>query len=500
MNVSDYLDFVRQSVQTLIERQSARAGGRADGALCLTVTRQFSRSCRSMGGTKGNYYTVVIEEQPIEPAPYRLDLDAWPVLDLLSEVTGDGQYRDLVDGMSSMFGQHGFDPASGLGYLGSQAEFDVIHLQPVPVSSYTEPTFKPDPFLPLDRLWAVAQERMGRMFKSAFYGLITRPEDMSYNRYCSYGFDDKAKKPSMAFNSHHVAFEYTGATLIHWWGYLFAHTGDVESLAWAKAMADKWQAVQHPESGLIPAWFGSDRRDEPTQPPRPYMRASGTLVGISLLWAAQELRKRPEGAGLAEQVEGMAHRLLRGMARYGYDSKERIFPQWLNLDGSEREETTFYCFRTQAEKDEEVKRDPTLQEVGVYAGSGFYLDGPGAVGIHNRVPHEVALGAQMTGDAEALSASRKYAEDLMEAAGKLTGPLNAQGQWTYPASATYIKTLLLLRRMTGEQRYLDWAKKLADMEMSFLSGPAPAGEPEWWRLPFRDGLLEALLLLHQEAG
>jgi hypothetical protein len=74
----------------------------------------------------------------------------------------------------------------------------------------------------------------------------------------------------------------------------------------------------------------------------------------------------------------------------------------------------------------------------------------------------------------------------------------AQGQWTYPASASYIKTLLLLRQMTGDRGYLDRAKKLADMELEFLSRPAPASEPEWWRMPFRDGLLEALLLLHQE--
>lgn len=496
--MSKYLDFVKRGVGTLIERQSARAGGRPDGPLCITVTNQFSKTYRSMGGTKGNYYTVLVQEQPIESEPYRLDFDAWTVLDLLSDVTGDAQYRRLADGMASMFAKHGFDPASGLGYLESQAEFDVVRLQPVPVSSYTEPTFKPTPFFSLDRLWAAAPEQTARMFKSAFYGLITRPENMDYNRYCSYGFDDRLKRPSMAFNSRHVAFEYTGATLIHWWGYHFARTGDAECLAWAQAMADKWAAVQHPASGLIPAWFGSDRSDEPTQPPRPYMRASGTTVGVSLLWAAPEFRKRPEGRALSEQVEDMGRRLLRGMARHGYDPKERIFPQWLNLDGSVREETTFYCFRTQAEKDEAVKKDPTLQEVGVYAGAGFYSDGPGAVGVHNRVPYEVALGAQMAGDAEALAAARKYAEDLMEEAGKLTGPLNAQGQWTYPASATYIKTLLLLRRMTGEQRYLDWAKKLADMEMSFLSGSAPAGEPEWWRLPFRDSLLEALLLLHRD--
>ena len=36
------------------------------------------------------------------------------------------------------------------------------------------------------------------------------------------------------------------------------------------------------------------------------------------------------------------------------------------------------------------------------------------------------------------------------------------------------------------------------MELGFLSQPLPEGKPEWWRMPFRSALLEALLLLHQE--
>ncbi len=498
--MSRYLDFVKSGVQTLIERQSARVGGRPDGALCLTVTKQTSKTYRSMGGKVGDTRrSFLIEEQPMEPEPYRLDFNVWPVLDLLSDVTGDAQYRRLVDGMASVFAQHGFDPASGLGYLGIQAEFDVVRLQPVPVSSYKEPTFKPAVNLQIDRLWAVAPEQMGRMFKAAYYGLIMRPEDMAYNRYCSYGFDDKAKRPSMAFNSHWVAFAQTGAMLIHWWGYHFARTGDLECLGWAQAMLAKWLAVQHPESGLIPHWFGSDQGGEPAQPPRPHVNNGEMLTVISLLNGEIELRKRREGAGLADQVGGMARRLLRGMSLYGYDPKERIFPQWLHLDGRIQEETVFYCFRTQAEKDEAVKRDPTLQDVAVYAGSGFYEGGPESVSANNYFPHYVALGAQMTGSSEALAAARKYADDLMEEAGKLTGPLNARGQWTYPASASYIKMLLLLRQMTGERGYLDRAQKLADMELDFLSRPVP-GQPEWWRLPFRDGLLEALLLLELATG
>lgn len=85
-----------------------------------------------------------------------------------------------------------------------------------------------------------------------------------------HGYDDSPKKHAMEFNSNHGATAYAGAYLIHWWSYLFARTGDEECLRWGDAMARKWQSAQHPETGLAPAWFDSDRTDEDTMPPRPF--------------------------------------------------------------------------------------------------------------------------------------------------------------------------------------------------------------------------------------
>ena len=52
------------------------------------------------------------------------------------------------------------------------------------------------------------------------------------------------------------------------------------------------------------------------------------------------------------------------------------------------------------------------------------------------------------------------------------------GQWTYPASALYVQVMQLLHGTTGEDRYLDWARNLVDMEMEFLSQPLPSNRPE----------------------
>jgi hypothetical protein len=494
-----YLAFAKSGVETLLARQSARWDGAPDGTLAITVTKQTSRTYWSMGGDKGSYRAGLVEEQPLELEPRRLDMRSWPVLDRLTEATGDPYYKRLADEMARAFGRDGFDPASGLGYLATSCEFDVVNRQPVPVMSQKDPIFKPAVDVPLDRLWAAAPEKMARMFKSTYYGLITRPDSMDYNRYCAYGWDDSAKRPSMAFNSRHVAFAQTGAMVIHWWGFHFARTGDRESLAWAQAMADKWQAAQHPETGLISHWFGSQQEGEPTQPPRPFTNQGDSLTAISLLRAAGELRRRPEGQALAEQVEAMGRRLLQGLARYGYVRDERLFPQWIDLDGRVRRETTFYHFASQAEKDEAVRLDPSLKDVAVFLGSGFFVDGPSAIGVNNPTPHDVALGAAMTGDAELLARAQTLAADMIEAAEGLAGEINDLGQWIYPASASYIKMLVLLHEMTGEDRYLAWARRLADREVTLLSGPPPAGEPEWWRQHFRNSILEAVLDLHLAA-
>ncbi len=231
-------------------------------------------------------------------------------------------------------------------------------------------------------------------------------------------------------------------------------------------------------------------------PPRTICNLGDTMTGLSLLRAAGELRNRAGGAALASQVAEMGRRLLVGLARHGYDPEQRIFPSWLHLDGRPDYEAIWYGFPRQKMKDEAVKRDPILQEVAVFAGPGFYRDGPWAQAAHNPTAHDLSLGAILTGDKELLARAVEFAAMIMDEVGRLTGEFNEHGQWLFSANASYIHMMLNLSRLTGESRYLDWARQLADLELDFLSRPMPAGRPEWWRMPQRNSLLEALLALH----
>ena len=115
-----YLAFVRRTIECLRRDQSATLGGKPDGVPFITVSRPVWRSYRSLGHKRpdGTYQNYWFPESPLEYRPVVADLEAWIVLDRLSELTGDPRYGELVAAMAEAFAGCGFDPPSGLGYLG----------------------------------------------------------------------------------------------------------------------------------------------------------------------------------------------------------------------------------------------------------------------------------------------------------------------------------------------------------------------------------------------
>jgi len=312
----------------------------------------------------------------------------------------------------------------------------------------------------------------------------------------------------------HRGFVYAGAMLVKYWAMHFARTGDAETLAWAQAMTDKWRALQHPKTGLLPHFIGAIRADDPEQSPTPYAHVNDARTGAVFMQAADYLKQRPAGRRLARQLRDLGLRTIKGVARHGYDAERRIFPLWLKLEGGEYTEQTFYQFRTQADKERaiiltrthaETRRrtwgrtttgqGPTVADVDVFAGPGFFVQSPHSVTTGVRLPLDAAEAAALTGDAELIERARLFADEIMAEARTHTAPLNDQGQWLFPATGGYIRAMLALHQATGEAEYLENARELADIQLRMLTGPMPAGTPEWWRLPARDGFLEALLML-----
>ncbi|MHA1567403.1 MAG: hypothetical protein ACTSX7_18995, partial [Alphaproteobacteria bacterium] len=499
----DYLSFVVETFDTLIAHQSARLGGSDDGPLCITVSNRVNRTYMSLGERVGDTFrTFYFPEKPLEIPACRMDFAAWPILDQLAELSGESKYADMVTEMADGFARYGFEERSGLGFFGEEADFDVINLWGLARGGYHTPKYKGGnsgncPAGPLDRLWRHGSKKMAQMAQSIYYGLISVPETMDYNRFCYYDFDHRDKKPSLPFNSSACAFGTAGARMIHVWAKAFAHGGDAELLGWSQQMADKWLAVQHREAGLVPDKFGGLPELPPPMKPVDYAgTGEGSITAYIYFQAAAELDKRPEGASLARQLRQMGLKLAQGIARFGYDDQRNMFRQWVHLDGTEYETTARYTFKNQAEKDAAVKDDPTMVKVPVFDGCGFY-ERPG-YWVHcvgSQPIYYLALVAEQTNDEFLIDQLKQWAQQLIAESRTVTGPFVDQSYWTFWASGLYIKTLVPLYRVTGERQYLDWAGELADMEIAHLGQVAC---PDWWRMPERSCFLEGLLWLYRE--
>lgn len=507
-----YLTFVQGTVDVLMRHQSARLGGSAEGQLFLTVSRPVHRGYRSLGHLKpdGMRQTYYFPERLMDPQPFVVDFDLWPILQRLAAQTGEAHYDELVHDMARSFARHGFDARCGLGYLGEEAALDVPQVRCASRKSGDNPAaFKPGnsgafPGLPLDVLWQHAPRQMHRMFRAMYTGLVTDAESMDFNRFCGYDFDDTAGRPAMVRCAGHAAFESCAARMIHWWASCFAETGDQQCLDWAGRMADKWAAVQHPASGLVPDFFGAVAWQENVpMPPGEWAETRGAaLMAVGLMDAVRELRRsglgspsHVEARELADRLTDMAVRMARGVIRFGYDRNRSIFREHLHLDGRPYEATARYCFHTHEEKARAVARDPELAQVPVYTGAGFYRPSTYweyCCGVNT--PVGAAQVAAATQDEELVELLAPLAEDVAEASRCEPAPITPDGAWTFRGSAYGISMLVLLSGLDDRDRYLQWAREIADAELARL---AQATEREWWRMPDRSALLDALLLLSE---
>lgn len=491
-----YLDFVIETIEKLLRHQGCPLGGDATGVRLVAVGGKDAPPRRELvrdgEGRALRSVPVRVQGAGLSPEffePYGADLDAWFVLDLLSEVTGDARFSDRVSEMAEAFVEHGFDPRSGLGYFGEEAQLDVFRLRPVNRRRSVRPLYKHGPDLPMARLWRHAPGRMHRMSKAMYFGLVTDAGEMAYNRFCDYGFDDGARVHQLEPSERHGAFESAAGGLLQWWGACFARTGDRECLEWAGRLAEKWEAVQHPGSGLVP--YSLPWQRPPTNP----NTRGGSKFAVALLEAARDFRKRPEGESLAGQLEAMGLKLARGVARHGYDEEGGRFQESLRPDGRPGPSVTPRFFSGEKEKRELVERDPDARMVPVYAnGESFYLEGPYwryTTGL--RTPLHLAKAARLTGDEELIGRTAIIVGGIMRESRGLTSEFTPQGKWTFSGTGLYLEAIVLMHEATGDACYLRWARELADGELDRLGRVV---YPHWWRTSERHDFLKGLLRLY----
>lgn len=504
---TSYLAFVTATLDTLMDRksgQSLRWGGAPQAPWLPTVCSQVVRKYTSAGGINpdGTMYRIYLDTiLPGEAT--RLDTAAIPLIERVAKATGNARFSDLAAYVDHLLGVYAFDPGSGMPYISSECEIDVRFMGPGFGGGRDYPRFKPTNEMHLDRLWRVAPEKVVRGAKAAYYGLITRPETFDFNRFTYYGFDDSKKKHQLDFDPNQVAFATSAAWMTKMWAFVFAKTGDAETLSWATRMGEKWLALQNPRTGLVPHFLGAKLPTETGQTPQPYCHHHDVLTALAYLEAADYLDQRPQGQAIAAKLRKLGLELTRGIARHAYDKQLKIFYNWIKTaDGSSSPETIIYTFFSQEQKDYWVNKDPTLSTVEVCPGLGFYKGtAPWDFFCGAGIAPLIAKVGEKTRDAEIISLTKDMAEEFIAQRAELVrGPILPNGYWVFAESGSNIQALVALHRATGEKRWLDAARKIGDQELEYLARPEAQGENEhkvvWWRWPRRTALLTAMLDLH----
>ena len=173
----DYVQFVREIAERLIDHQSAHPGHDPAEPLCICCPAETRKTYHSMGsthpdGTVGIYH---FPEHGLEVSPYRMDCSVWPLFEQLSSLTGDDRYARMVGGMIDVFTRRGFDDRTGLGYFGEECDFDIIDHCAAARGSYFLPKYKGGntgalPDGPLSYGWNACPEKMLRMARSIYQG------------------------------------------------------------------------------------------------------------------------------------------------------------------------------------------------------------------------------------------------------------------------------------------------------------------------------------------
>lgn len=496
------LPFIQETLQTLWQRQSARLGGKKDGIPFITVSQSPTHAWTSVGvfdPAGGAYQLVPVPARDLEMDPRRIDFAIWPVLNALTRLTGDPEYRREAERMAAAFAQVGFDGPSGLLRLGAgMFDFDVVAAAPVATGPWAEPAYKPGNWLAWNLLWNASPEQMARFMKATYFGLVTRSDDMRFNRYVMLGFDSRERQLVQRFNPMHRGFLLTGAILIQFWSWHHLRTGDPETLDWAERMTRMWETTRHPQTGLLPHFIGAVTQDDPEQSPAPYANSKDCSAALIFLQTARDLARQPETAALAARLHDLGAGLIRGLAEHAYDPAHQRFHDWICLEGGPYTGEAFYTFRTQADKDAALKRDPKVAVVEVHAGDGFFRSARRDWTCGASLPVYIAQAAAMTGDPSLIEHGRRLAEVMLREAQTLPGAFNTDGQWTFPAKGVYIRMLLALYRATGETRWLDAADDLAQGALRDLRGLPADRRTAWLLLPERSGFLAALADLEEE--
>lgn len=382
-------------------------------------------------------------------------------LDSLSTLTGDARYRQAVLDVFRYTFDH-LQHHDGLLVWGGHATMDLDSGRPVgeshkdwkldvPLPAYWElgPVHELKMHFPYYELMWQADAKATRRFIEAFWNAhIQNWSNLDMNRHATYGppkpfgWDHVYEGGPLPFQGKGFSVLHTGIDLIFSAALLSEFTGEPAPLEWAKRMAERYDGIRHPTTGLAPDSYSYYHNERVLAQFEPEFGQRLTEMTIASIYGARYaqpqacLLKLSERLGEKGKVfRDLAMHDLTAFATHAYDFDRHVFRAMLT-DGTPLSPAI-------------VKRPGTL--------NGDAFGGRGAGGAQ-LLAYTVA--ARLTDDPLMwrMVGSIGEAMDL----GRL-GPRGQAGKpnlQTACANVDALFALFELRRATGDDAYLEAANRI----------------------------------------
>ncbi|MGI5820275.1 MAG: hypothetical protein ACOX9R_19485 [Armatimonadota bacterium] len=230
------------------------------------------------------------------------DLELLETMEAVSEITGDGKYRDAARAALEFFLSNCTDTPTGLWPWGEHAYWNF----------YTESydahlTLNHETFGTSTSFWEMAWEINPAAVRGQADGLLNHVKDLNTFAFCRHADITKVlpdPRPEELLNSL-LDFQSVGGNLIHLWAFVWSKTGDAKYHDWIERMTDYFETCRLQESGMLPVL--SQHAYRPSLQPSP---GSTLNVGMLMLQASALM----EGTDLGARLETFGTELIEVVA------------------------------------------------------------------------------------------------------------------------------------------------------------------------------------------
>ncbi len=423
---NDLLRVVRSYADTMIDKGRDVYGPTKSQLLLSALDRQTLKpltTCPEPPMGVRDMDRIGQEHGPLVGANPSHDENLLRIMYALTDITGDKRYSKAADRELQWFFKHAFWPQTGLLTWGEHANWDVI--KDKPASRCREPHHEMGrPWMLWDRSFELAPDACANFATALWKHQIADHETGDFDRHA----DPHQHKPADDYDLPRHA-----GMFILTWAKAYQHTQDEKFLHYIDVMLKHFEGKRDPQTGLMPAW-GNSMVAWPLSSMSMALDcyASAPLVPVPLAKRMRAFATAEDKAFLALDNDPAKRGFVVSALRNTGEAKERIGPHTIQA-------RTF-----------------------VWGGKGGKAT-TAMVGLLC-----VARNEQAPCDG--------YRKLILETAEVYLNQQPPTDEDTWPLAMSQAITMEMAGyRISGEKKYLDWARKLAQkaVKLYWQDNPLP---------------------------